>query len=226
VHDTGLRIIGVEEKRGAFLGGTMDNYVYLPLTTFGRIFGRRRSLQVLGQAASREQLEATIEEARLAMRVRRKLVGDQADNFAIASAEQLNTQVDDFAGTIALVATPITLISLIVGGIVVMNIMLVSVTERTFEIGLRRAVGARRTQILLQFLIESSLLSSAGGMVGLALAAAVSWLISLTGLVPMKITMTYVLLSLLVSGCIGMLFGLYPAYKAARLEPVTALARN
>jgi putative ABC transport system permease protein len=225
VLDTPLRIIGVEGKRGSFLGSSMDNYVYLPLTTFGRIFGWRRNLELHGKSASRQQLEATIEEARLVMRNRRKLVGNEQDNFTIVDVEQHNAQVDEFARTITLAATPITLVALLVGGIVVMNIMLVSVTERSFEIGLRKAVGARRRQILLQFLIESSLLSSSGGVLGLLLAAVISWVLKLTTTVPMMITFPYILLALLVSGSIGMLFGIYPAYRAARLDPVVALAR-
>ncbi|MCI0659868.1 MAG: FtsX-like permease family protein, partial [Acidobacteria bacterium] len=144
----------------------------------------------------------------------------------IANVEEFNTQVNQFTGVLAMVVTPITLISLIVGGIVIMNIMLVSVTERTFEIGLRKAVGARRRQILLQFLIESALLSSVGGTAGLSLAAVTSWVMNVATTIPMKITPSYILLSLLVSGGIGLIFGVYPAYKAARLDPIVALTRE
>ncbi len=221
-----LRIVGVEKKRGVFLGDSMDNHAYIPLTTFGRLFGRRRNLELHGRAASREEFATTIEEARMTMRNRRKLVGGEEDNFAIANVEELNTQVDQFTGVIALVVTPITLISLIVGGIVIMNIMLVSVSERTFEIGLRKAMGARRKHILLQFLIESALLASLGGVLGLSLAAAVTWVMNVATTVPMKITPFYILLSLLVSGGIGLIFGVYPAYKAARLDPIVALTRE
>ncbi len=221
-----LRIVGVEKKRGAFLGDSMDKNAYIPLTTFGRLFGRRRNLELHGRAASREELATTIEEARMAMRNRRKLVGGEEDNFSIANVEELNTQVNQFARIIALVVTPITLISLIVGGIVIMNIMLVSVTERTFEIGLRKAMGARRKHILLQFLIESSLLASMGGLLGLSLAAAVAWVMNVATTVPMKITPFYILLSLLVSGGVGLIFGVYPACKAARLDPIVALTRE
>ena len=125
-----------------------------------------------------------------------------------------------------MVVTPITLISLLVGGIVVMNIMLVSVTKRTYEIGLRKAVGARKTQILTQFLIESSTLASVGGLMGLLLAAGLSWVIEIATPIPMTITIPYILLSLTVSGGIGMIFGIYPAYKASRLDPIIALTKN
>jgi putative ABC transport system permease protein len=221
-----LRIVGVEKKRGAFLGDSMDNRAYIPLTTFGRLFGRRRSLELHGRAASREEFATTVEEARMRMRNRRKLAPGAEDNFAIADVEELNSQVDQFARLIALVVTPITLISLLVGGIVIMNIMLVSVTERTFEIGLRKAIGARRKHILLQFLIESALLALLGGALGLSLAAAVAWVMNVATTVPMKITPFYILLSLLVSGGIGLIFGVYPAYKAARLDPIVALTRE
>ena len=221
-----LRIVGVEKRRGAFLGDSMDNNAYVPLTTFGHLFGRLRNLELHVLAASREDLATTIEEARMTMRNSRKLVGAEEDNFAIANVEELNTQVDQFTRIIVLVVTPITFMSLLVGGIVIMNIMLVSVTERTFEIGLRKAMGARRKDILLQFLIESALLASLGGVLGLSLASAAAWAMNAATTVPMKITPFYILLSLLVSGGIGLIFGVYPAYKAARLDPIVALTRE
>lgn len=226
VREIPMTVVGVEEKRGSMLGQSFDDQIYIPITTYGRIYGRRQSLQIHGSASSREQMQAAIEEARTLMRIRHKLKGNEEDDFGLVDVEQMNNQIDQFTGAIALVVTPITLISLVVGGIVVMNIMLVSVTERTFEIGLRKALGARCSQILLQFLIESSLLSSFGGLFGLLLATLLAWIIELSTPIPMTITPAYVILSLAVSGGIGMIFGIYPAYKASRLDPIQALTKN
>lgn len=226
VNDIPLRIVGVEEKRGSMFGNSLDNHIYIPLTTYGRMFGRRQSIQLHGKAGNREQFQATIEEARTAMRNRHKLRGNDKDTFGLVNVEELNNQVDEFTGSIAMVVTPITLISLLVGGIVVMNIMLVSVTERTFEIGLRKALGATKRQILVQFLIESSILCALGGAMGLMLATALSWVISATTPIPMTITIIYVFLSLAFSSVIGVVAGIYPAFKAARLDPIVALTKN
>ncbi len=226
VKEVSLTVVGVESKRGSLFGDSLDNHLYIPITTYGKMFGRRQSLQIHGRSENHEALEATIEEARMAMRSRHKLIGDTEDDFGMVDVGQVNSQVDQFTATIALVVTPITLLSLVIGGIVVMNIMLVSVTERTFEIGLRKAVGARSRQILVQFLIESSLLSSVGGAFGLLLAWMIATLVRIATPIPMSITFGYVLLSLLVSVGIGMIFGIYPAFKAARLDPIVALTKN
>jgi putative ABC transport system permease protein len=219
-------VIGVEAKRGSFMGNSMDNNAYIPLTTFIKLFGRREGLQIHGKAHNQEVFQQTIEEAQTLMRNRHKLVGNDEDDFGFVNTGDIKDGVDSFTNTISLVVTPITLLSLIVGGIGVMNIMLVSVNERTFEIGLRKAVGAKRYQILLQFLIESSALSAFGGLFGLLLAAGLSGVIGVTTPIPMTITIRYVLLSLLVSGGVGMVAGIYPAIKASRLDPIVALGKN
>ena len=226
IRNVPMTIVGVEEKRGPVFGNSIDNHVYIPLSTFGKLFGRERDIQLHGNAASSEKLNGIIEEARTVMRNRHKLKGKDEDDFGVVNTDALNSQIDRFTGMIALVVTPVTLLSLVVGGIVVMNIMLVSVTERTFEIGLRKAIGARRRQILMQFLVESSLLTAVGGVLGLLLAALISWIIRITTPVPMTITPGYVVLALLVSGGIGMVAGIYPAMKASRLDPIVALTKN
>ena len=216
-------VIGILEKMGSSFGQSLDNEIHIPITAFQKVYGSRRSITIRGTAVSKESFESTLDQARSAMRVSHKVKPGEEDTFGIISTEEINSFVDDFTGIIAMVVIPITLISLVVGGIVVMNIMLVSVTERTFEIGLRKALGATRQDILNQFLIESFVLAASGGLIGLITATVVSVIIELTTPMTMTVSWFYALLSIGVSGGIGLIFGIYPAYSASKLDPIEAL---
>ena len=219
-----MRVVGVEEKRGSFFGDSMDRHIYIPVTTHLQIFGRN-GLQIHGRSRSRDNFHAAIEDARVAMRIKHRLNGNDEDDFGLVNVEELNNQIDEFTGAIAKVVIPITFVTLVVGGIVVMNIMLVSVTERTFEVGLRKAVGATRRQILMQFLIESGILCGLGGVIGLLAAWGITTLITALASITMTITIFYIILAIGVSTLIGMIAGIYPAFKAARLDPILALTK-
>jgi putative ABC transport system permease protein len=220
-----MHIVGVEESRGSFFGDSLDRHVYIPATTHMQIFGRN-NMQIHGKSGNREAFAASIEDARMQLRTKHRLKGNEEDDFGLVDVENLNKQVDQFTGSIAAVVVPITAITLLVGGIVVMNIMLVSVTERTFEIGLRKAVGATRKQILVQFQIESAMLCAIGGLLGLLVAYGIVSLITALAGITMTITVGYILLALIVSTAVGMVAGIYPAFKAARLDPIIALTKT
>lgn len=221
-----LEIVGMEEKRGSFFGDSMDRNIYIPITLHFQMFNFEGGVQLHGKTETKENFQTAIEEARTILRNKRQLIGSQEDNFSLVDVEGVTNQIDQFTAAIAAVVVPITLITLIVGGIVVMNIMLVSVTERTFEVGLRKALGATKKQILLQFLIESALLCVLGGILGLLLATGVTTLITYLAEITMSITIFYIILAVGVSSVIGILAGLYPAFKAARLDPIVALTKS
>ena len=220
-----ITIIGVEQKRGSFFGQSQDRHIYIPITLHNQIFNRTGGLSIHGKTIRTEDFKPSIDEAHLLLRNKRQLLGSQESNFSVVNVDEFNSTMDQITGAIAMVVLPITAIILLVGGIVVMNIMLVSVTERTFEVGLRKALGATRGQILLQFLIESALLCAVGGFLGLLLSFGATSLVGSLLDMTMTILPTDIIVSLLVSSVIGIVAGLYPAWKAARLDPIVALSK-
>jgi len=219
-------VIGVEAQKGSMQGRSMDNSVYIPYTAFLKKYGTRQSIAFQVRAPSDETLQSTEDEVRQILRARHKLKPNREDDFDMLTSNAIQETNDRIIWMIAVAIIPITLIGLVVGGIVVMNIMLVTVTERTVEVGMRKAVGAKRSDILLQFLIESALLATLGGVLGLGLAYILCAIIESTVGFPMEITMTYVLLAILTSGTVGMISGIYPAYRASKLSVMAALARE
>jgi putative ABC transport system permease protein len=217
-------IIGVGERQGKMLGMSMDNWVAIPLTSFLHKYGMNYSLAIYVDAgAGGEVMEATADELRTIMRARRHLAPNAKDAFSIDSSatfqNMLGKIINNFGAVVAAIAT----ISLVIGGIVIMNIMLVAVTERTREIGVRKALGARRHDILMQFLIESATLAFVGGLMGVLGGIVAAKLVTMAIAFPSAVQLWSILVSLVVSASVGLFFGIYPAYKASSLDPIAAL---
>jgi putative ABC transport system permease protein len=218
-----FQVIGVGKPLGSVFGQSRDKYVAVPLSTFLALYGSRRSLSVSVTSLNEASYQDAIDEARVIMRIRRQLRPNEKDNFGIITPSAINELRDKIFGTIQVAAIGVTSISLVVGGIVIMNIMLVSVTERTKEIGLRKSIGARRGDILKQFLAESTMLSLFGGAIGISIAYGLAKLVAVLTPVPTALPWLAVTVALIVSGSVGLISGVYPAWRAARLDPIEAL---
>ena len=218
-----FQIIGTGKKVGKLLGFSQDNYVRIPITTFMKVYGTRRSVSINIHTLSQEQMARAQEEVRTILRSWRKRSYKDPDDFAIATSETFIQFYKTATAGIYFAMIAISSIALIVGGIVIMNIMFVSVSERTKEIGIRMAVGARRRDILFQFLIESSVISALGGIIGILLGFTVAKIVTATTSMPSSVEPSSIALAIFMSWSLGLFFGIYPANRAAKLDPTEAL---
>ncbi len=218
-----LTVVGVGQKKGSAFGQSRDLYVLVPFGLFERMWGRVASVDIKVRSLDPTDFEQAQDEARAILRVARHLRPGQADDFEIVTPEMLLTLWHNLSGALFVVIVGVSLISLVVGGIVIMNIMLVSVTERTKEIGIRKALGARRRDILLQFLIEAITISMAGGAIGLGLGVLIALLIGVATPLPVYVSPLAVVLGIVTATLVGVFFGSYPAVRAARQDPIEAL---
>ncbi len=224
VDGIGYTVVGVLESKGAALGGQQDNFIVIPLTTglnrYGRIW---TSLDILVQAPSQPAYDDTVEQVRGILRAVRKVPPGAEDDFEVFSNDSLIDQFKQFTLTVRVVVTVISSIALLAAGIGIMNIMLVSVTERTREIGIRRAIGAKKRNIMTQFIMEAIVLCEVGGVIGVLLGLAGGNFAAYYFEVPPLIPVDWVIFALLICSVVGIVFGTYPAYKAANLDPIESL---
>ena len=223
ISNFNFEVAGVFEKRGSILGQSQDNFIAIPLGTFEKCFGTERSAGFVVMAVNDQLVDKTMDEVIGALRKIRKVPIGQDNDFEIITNDQLIAQFNDLTKYFKLGAGIVAFIALLAAGIGIMNIMLVSVTERTKEIGVRKAIGARRRSILTQFVVEAVSLSWVGGLIGIILGLLAGNLVALQLGVPVVLPIQWILIGLLVTTFVGVVFGVYPAMKAANLDPIEAL---
>jgi putative ABC transport system permease protein len=221
-----FRVIGVNEKKGAVFGQSQDEFAVIPLGAFQKLFGARASIQLNVKPVNPDVVEAAMQDATVALRIERRLKPKQKDNFGMFTSDSILAIYHQATSGIFAVLVGVVALSLVVGGIVIMNIMLMVVTERTFEIGLRKALGAKRRDIMLQVLAESVTLSVAGGVVGTSLGFLLAWVISSVSPLPASVQPWSVALGIGITAIVGVVFGVYPAMRAAKLDPIEVLRRD
>lgn len=218
-----FRIVGVAEKRGSFLGQSQDNFVIIPITTFNKLFGTRRNMLIYVKVEDFGIMQQAQDQVRLILRARRHVPYDKPDDFAIMTSDTFMDLYRTFTSTAFIVMIGVSSIALVVGGIVIMNIMLVSVTERTREIGIRKAVGAKKKNILWQFLVEAVTLSMVGGLIGIILGGIIAKVVEAASPLPASVEPWSVITGLIIATSVGLFFGIFPAMKAAKLDPIACL---
>ncbi|KAA0237213.1 MAG: FtsX-like permease family protein, partial [Chlorobiota bacterium] len=224
VDNQPLKVIGVLQKQPAMFGESRDNYIVMPITTWQSIYGKYgRSVNITVTSPNKESYNDVIEAAIGHFRKIRKVQAGQPDDFYIFSNESMITQFNTISGPIKIGALAVSLVALIAAGVGIMNIMLVSVTERTREIGIRKAIGAKKSSILIQFLIEAVILCIVGGLVGIALGIGIGNFFGSFLNAQMAIPYDWVIIGITMCVIVGLIFGTYPAYKAANLDPIEAL---
>jgi putative ABC transport system permease protein len=221
-----FRVVGVSKKKGGFLGNSFDSFAVIPLGAYMKLFGPRPALSLSVRPVTPLLLPIAMDDATVALRVARRLKGSQVNNFGLVTSDTVLALYHQATTGIFAVLVGVVALSLVVGGIVIMNIMLMVVTERTREIGLRKALGARRSDIMWQVLTESVTLSMCGGIAGIVIGAGVGQLISAVTPLPARLELWSVALGIGITAAVGLFFGLYPASRAARLDPIEALRRE
>jgi putative ABC transport system permease protein len=216
-------VIGTAKKRGSVFGMSRDNFVKIPITTHEKMFGRRRSVNISVKARDEVDIDEVVDQARVVLRSRHHLRYDEDDDFGVVTSDGINNLWKSLTAALFAIATFVVSISLVVSGIVIMNIMLVAVIERTREIGVRKAVGATDADIRRQFLVESVILSCLGGFLGLIFAFGVSTLIAAATPLPARFPMWAPALAFVICTAVGIFFGVHPARKAAGMDPIEAL---
>jgi putative ABC transport system permease protein len=223
VDGRAVQIVGVAKAKGSVFGQSQDGWVMIPVRTFFQYYGSRTGIAYVAKTGDRRNLDEAEDEVRMLLRAYRHLRPNQDDTFSMVTADQILTFWDQLTGAIASTAVAVVSIFMVVGGIVIMNIMLAVVTERTHEIGIRKSVGARRQDILNQFLVESSVLAGTGGLIGVIVAWLLAVIIRNTTPVPMAVPASSVLIGVGLSTVVGLFFGIYPATRASKLDPIEAL---
>lgn len=216
-------VIGLGQKKGKILGFSQDNYVLIPITTFQKLYGSRRSININIHTSSQETMLEAQEEVRTILRSKRHLAYNDSDDFSFQTSETFIQLYKSATSSIFFAMIIVSSLALIVGGIVIMNIMFVAVSERTKEIGIRMAVGARRMDILFQFLIESAVISTVGGIIGIILGFIIASIVTATTSLPSSVEPISIAVAILVSTSVGVFFGIYPASKAAKLDPIESI---